>query len=49
MNEFQVQVAYKDGVLKRLTSLVHLFENRPVTVTPELLEWADGHRAFADW
>ncbi|RYF49305.1 MAG: hypothetical protein EOO38_08205 [Cytophagaceae bacterium] len=43
---FSISVQFKDGVLERLEALSTLVSHRPLTITPELISWADDHSAF---
>ncbi|WP_237714057.1 hypothetical protein [Novosphingobium sp. Rr 2-17] len=40
--KFSVEVRFKDGILERLEALDRVMDQRPIVVTPELIEWADN-------
>jgi len=45
-DNFSIDLKFKDGVIDRLEVLAALIDNRPITITPELVKWADDHDAF---
>ena len=47
LDGFAINVSFKDGVIERLGTLATLVSNRPITVTPELISWADDRAAFS--
>lgn len=44
---FSIELSFKDGVIERLEALAALISHRPITITPELVSWADDHDAFS--
>lgn len=45
---FGIDLAYTPGVIERLTDITEAASHRPMTITPEMIEWADDHSAFRD-
>lgn len=44
---FSIELSFKDGVIERLEALAALISHRPITITPDLVSWADDHDAFS--
>lgn len=45
--DFSIELRFKDGVIERLETLAALLSHRPITISPELVSWADDHGAFS--
>lgn len=45
-DSFSIDLRFKDGVIDRLEALAALIDNRPITITPEMVKWADDHDTF---
>lgn len=44
---FSIELKIKDGLMQRLEALENLIDHRPITITNQLIQWAEDRDAFS--